>query len=372
MTQRYFTVILIIMLAALPVCSQGIEAKAENATPDSAKVSRVLSYSEAEVRIEGGSPGILLTGTLTLPEGSGPHPSVILIAGNGPHTRDQMISGTPVFRVIADHLVRKGIAVLRYDKRGMGSSTGPKNEEDSTTEEFAADARACFNFLKKRPEIDPKKIGLIGHSEGAMIAPMVANSESGVCFVVLIAPPAAPCEEIWIKQRLNNLKRLGADPAVLPAVETQLHRLVEFVVSGKNDDETYYRIGHDFVAAHGMPEERITKELIDQLISDWRHRWYRFFFSYKPADALKRLNMPLLAVMASEDTNVLLEQNLPPMIDALVEAKNPDFTVTVLPDQDHFFLVFKGRRLEKHNPGKMEVAPALLNTMAQWIRDHMN
>lgn len=371
MNSSLLRVIILAMFVSTTILSQAAEAIVQSPTPESDADARKLPYSEVEVRIESDSPGIRLAGTLSVPQGRGPHPSVILIAGNGPHTRDQIISGTPVFRLIADHLTRSGIAVLRYDKRGRGSSTGPENEDDSTTDEFASDARACFNFLKKRAEIDPDKIGLIGHSEGAMIAPMVANAQSGVRFVILIAPPAVSGRAIWIRQQLDNLKRLGANPEVIPEVEKQMNRLVEFIVNGKNDDETYYQIGHDFVAAHGMPEERITKELIDQLISDTRRRWYKFFFSYNPAEALKRLKVPCLAIAASEDKNVLIEQNLPPMIAALIEAKNPDFTVTVLPDQDHFFLVFEGRRLEKHNPGKMEVLPSLLNTMTQWIRDQV-
>jgi uncharacterized protein len=323
-------------------------------------------FDEQEVVVETATPGVRLAGTLTVPRNKGPHPAAILITGNGSHTRDQLISGSPMFRMIAEYLTLHGIAVLRVDDRGAGRSTGP-SVDDSTTAELAADTLACFQFLKRRPEIKSDSIGLIGHSEGAMIGPMVAVKEPGVRYLVLLAPPAVPGSEIKIRQMTGNLAGRGAKPEVVRAVEEQLRRLLTFLVSGKNDDETFYQLGHDFVAAHGMAEEKITRHLIDNLVSDFRRKWERFFFGYDPAQALKNLRTPMLAVMGAADTQVSVEQNLRPLVGALVEANNPDFTVSVMPDQDHFFLEFEGRRLAKHNFGKMKVSPRLLETITQWI-----
>ena len=328
------------------------------------------AYAEAEVTIETSSPAVRLAGTMTVPHSKGPHPAMLLIQGEGPHTRDQVISGSPSFRMIAEHLTRAGIAVLRVDKRGVGKSTGP-SVDDSTIADFAADARASVQFLTRRAEIDPNRIGLLGHSEGAIVAPMVASNDARVRFVVLIAPAAVPGGEIWVRQKVANLKRLGADPAVLGPVEAQMRRLVEFVKSGKNDDATYYQIGHDFVAAHGMEENKITHKFIDQLISDLRNKWYAGFFRYDPRDALGKLKTPTLAVFSSADDQVLVEQNVRPLVDALVAARNPDFTVSVLPEEDHFFLTFGGRRLEKHKTGKMEVSAELLKVITPWVQGHV-
>jgi uncharacterized protein len=326
--------------------------------------------AEIEVTIETADPAIRLAGTLVLPNGKGPHPAILLIQGDGPHTRDQLISGSPSFRMIADALTRAGIAVLRVDKRGVGKSTGP-SVDDSTIADFAHDAQASFEFLSHRPEIDPERIGLLGHSEGAIVAPIVATSGTHVRFVVLIAPPAVPGGEIWVRQKVRNLKRLGANPAVLAPVEKQMRRLVEFVKSGKNDDATYYQIGHDFVAAHGMEENKITHKFIDQLISDVRNRWHAEFFRYDPAEALKKLKAPTLAVLSSADDQVILDQNLPSLVNALVASGNPDFAVSVLPDHDHFFLTHEGRRLDKHKFGKMEVSADLLNIITPWVERHV-
>ncbi len=327
------------------------------------------AYAQTEVFIDTGSPAIRLAGTLTVPNTKGPHPAVLLIQGEGPHTRDQLISRSPTFRMIADYLTRGGVAVLRVDKRGAGQSTGP-SVDDSTIMDLAGDVQASVSFLRRREEIDPGKIGLLGHSEGAILAPMVATQDQRVKFIVLIAPPSVPGGEIWVRQKVANLKRLGADPAVLGPVEKQMYRLVEFVKSGKNDDATYYQIGHDFVAAHGMEENKITHKFIDQLISDVRNKWHAEFFRYDPGEALRKLTTPTLAVLSSADQQVIVDQNLLPLVAALVASGNRDFTVSVLPDQDHFFLTYEGRRLDKHQIGKMEVSGDLLKVISAWVQEH--
>lgn len=326
-------------------------------------------FDEKEVVIETATPGVRLAGTLSLPRTKGPHPAAILITGNGPHTRDQIISGSPMFRMIAEYLARRGVATLRVDDRGAGLSTGP-SVDNSTSAELADDALACIRFLKRRPEVRPDSIGLIGHSEGAMIAPMIAVKEPGLRFLVLLAPPAVSGGEIRIKQLTRQLTQQGAKPEIVRAVEEQARRLMAFIAGGRDDDETFYRIGHDFVAAHGLAKEKITRALIDNLLSDFRSRWFKFFVSYDPARTLKTLKTPTLAVIGSADAQVPVEQNLIPLVTSLTEAKNPDFTVAVMPDQDHFFLVFEGRRLDRHKFGKMEVSPGLLELMTQWIQQH--
>jgi uncharacterized protein len=271
--------------------------------------------------------------------------------------------------MMADYLTRSGVAVLRVDKRGAGQSTGP-SVDYSTIVDLAGDVQASVSFMRRRAEIDPEKIGLLGHSEGAILAPMVATKDPRVKFVVLIAPPSVPGGEIWIRQKVANLKRQGANPAVLEPVEKQMRRLVEFVKSGKNDDATYYQIGHDFVAAHGMEDAKITHKFINQLISDLRNKWYAAFFRYNPGEALRKLTTPTLAVLSSADDQVILDQNLLPLVSALVASRNPDFTVSVLPDHDHFFLTYEGRRLNKHQIGKMEVSGDLLKVISAWVQAH--
>src|SRR4029077_17630355 len=151
-------------------------------------------YKEEEIIFSNNQANISLAGTLPLPRGPGPFPAAILLGGSGPHDRDESIVGHRPFLVLADHLTRKGIAVLRFDKRGIGKSTG--DYAHATTEDFAADAEAALAYMKTRKEIDPQKIGLIGHSEGGMIASIVASHSQPVAWIVLLASPGLKGEEV--------------------------------------------------------------------------------------------------------------------------------------------------------------------------------
>jgi uncharacterized protein len=319
-----------------------------------------------EVTVATPNPKVRLAGTLSMPGRSEPFPAIVLIQGQGPHTRDQMISGSPMFRMIADELTKGGFAVLRLDKRGVGKSTGPSADE-STFADLAGDISAAVAFLRQEPEIDRDCIGLLGHSEGAIIAPIVATGNKSVKFVVLIAPTAVPGGEVWMRQSLFNLKSRGASAAELAAIAKQMVRLVDFVKGGKNDDETYYKIGHDFIAAHGMAENKISRKLVDQFLSDFRSTWQGDFFRHDPSRTLQRLTTPTLAVFGAIDHQVPADQNLGPLVAALVASRNADFTLTVLPDCDHFFLTYEGHRVEKHVFGKMEISSDLMRSIRCWL-----
>jgi uncharacterized protein len=277
-----------------------------------------------------------------------------------------MISGSPMFRMIADELTKGHLAVLRLDKRGVGKSTGPSADE-STFSDLASDISAAVGFLQHQPEIDRDRIGLLGHSEGAIVAPLVATENKAVKFVVLVAPTAVPGGEVWMRQSLSNLKRRGARPEELAAIEAQMRRLVEFVKAGKNDDETYYKIGHDFIAAHGMAENKISHLLIDQLLSDFRSKWQADFFRHDPSRTLQRLTTPTLALFGAIDQQVPADQNVGPLVAALVASRNDDFTVSVQPDCDHFFLTHGGHRVEKHVFGKMEISSEFMRSTRCWL-----
>ena len=150
---------------------------------------------DEEVRLPTAAPDVILAGTLSVPGGPGPHPALLFLTGSGGHTRDQVISGLPMFEVLGDHVAERGVAVLRVDDRGTGSSTGP-GVRDSTLEERVSDARAAFDFLVRRPEVDSERVGILGHSEGAMNGPRVAILDRRVAFLVLLAPPSMPGSEV--------------------------------------------------------------------------------------------------------------------------------------------------------------------------------
>lgn len=317
---------------------------------------------EKEVKIKV-SPHIELAGTLSLPNGKTPFPTILLITSAGGQNRNQVVSGVPMFQIITQHLVKNGFAVLRVDDRGVGGSTGG-SVWDSTTAEKASDMQACVNFLKTIPEVDAKRIGLIGHSEGAMVAPMVALKMPEIRFAVLLSSPSVSGEEILNRQQNEEAKKRIKNEAVLKAVEAQRRRMIEFINNGKNDDETFYQIGHDYFVAFGMPKSAITRELISENFGFWRKKWFSFFFANNPSQNLKKLQIPTLLVAGSADEQVSLEQNLSPLISALVEGGNQDFTAVVLPKQNHFFLVSE----DVLNPEKPALSPTLLEVMTNWIK----
>ncbi len=348
-----FAVLLTILLSPIPVISAGA----------SEIVNRI-------VRVETANPSVVLEGTLTLPGDGVRFPAVIMLQGEGPHTRDQEISGSPMFRLLSDHFAKNGMAVLRVDKRGIGGSTGP-SEEESSLEDLASDAKACFSFLQEVPEIDRDRIGFLGHSQGALVAPIVALHLPDVRFLVLLSAPAIPGADIWIAQQITNARRLGMEEETILAVSPQLHRVAGFIISDFADDETFYRIGREFLAAHGLPEDQITVQLVDGILGGLRNRWTQSFFAHDPYTILSELDVPVLACFGAQDKQVTTAQNLVPLARALSEGSNPDFAISVIPDQDHFFLEFEGRRLDKHEFGKMEVADELLEVVTRWIHRHV-
>lgn len=319
-------------------------------------------FIEKEVKINI-SPDIELAGTLSLPNGKASFPTIQLITSAGGQNRNQVVSGVPMFQIIAQHLVKNGFAVLRVDDRGVGNSTGGSIWA-STIAEKAIDMEACINFLKTLPEIDAKRIGLIGHSEGAIVAPIVALKMPEIRFAVLLGSPGVSGEEIWNRQQNEEAKKRTKNEGVLKTVEAQRLRMIEFIKSGKNDDETFYQIGHDSFAAFGMPESEINRELINQNFGFYRQKWFSFFFANNPSQNLKKLQTPILLVAGSADEQISLEQNLNHLISALVEGGTQDFTAVVLPKQNHFFLVSE----DVSNPEKPALSPTLLEVVTNWVK----
>ena len=192
---------------SLPLVLKRVKSAAELERRRPQNPVKPYPYREEEVAYHNKAAGIQLAATLTTPTGTGPFPAVLLICGSGPHDRDESLQGHRPFLVLADYLTRKGIAVLRADKRGVGQSTG--DDESATMTDFATDAEAGVAYLKTRAEVDAHRIGLVGHSEGAMVAPMVATHNSDVAFLVLMAGPGVPGDQILAVQKAFDLKIRG-------------------------------------------------------------------------------------------------------------------------------------------------------------------
>ncbi|HYD36969.1 MAG TPA: alpha/beta fold hydrolase [Allosphingosinicella sp.] len=320
-------------------------------------------FTGREVAIASTAPGIRIAGELRVPRGEGRRPAIMMITGSGPHTRDQMISQTPSFRMLADFFSSLGFVVLRTDARGFGGSTGPDDEEQTTTAERVEDNRAALAFLRSRPEVDPQRIVLFGHSEGAMIAAELGAADPGLAALILLSTSAIPGEDVMTWQGTAGLRRRN-DPA-LPAVQAQFRRFLRYLASGSEDRAEFRAIAADFLRAHGGAAATMDPAVGERALEGYlRSRWDRYFAGYDPRPVLARLRVPVIAIFAENDQNTPAETHMPALVEALAGGEHGDFSATLLPDQDHFYLEYQGRTLERHRPGEMAVADELYRLLA--------
>jgi pimeloyl-ACP methyl ester carboxylesterase len=286
-----------------------------------------------------------------------------LITGSGPEDRDETIFGHKPFAVIADHLTRAGIAVLRYDDRGTAASTGAY--AGATSADFATDANAAFAFLRARPEIDRRAIGFIGHSEGGMIGPLAGRANSDIAFFVLLAGPGVRIPQLMEAQRRAIGHSQGVSDADLARTVPVQNAFFAAAASEGTTDEVAARLRaaltDDMLRAAGLP---LTQR--DLLARQASEPWFRYFARYDPAPALAAIHVPVLAINGSLDEQVVARENLAGIRAAL--AGNRDVTVRELPGLNHMFQTARTGSPGEYNDIEESVAPAALDLMSGWIR----
>ena len=323
-------------------------------------------YREEEIAFSNAKDGVSLAATLTLPPGPGPFPAAILICGSGPHDRDETLAGHRPFLVLADHLTRKGFAVLRYDKRGIGKSTGDYAE--ATAEDFASDAEAAIAYLKSRKEIDGKKIGLIGHSEGGVIGPMVAARSSDVAWIVLLAGPGVKGETLVLRQSELIERTAGIDDAQIQRSLTfDLH--VYALVRQEKDRDALEAKVDELVKSTGMNDSMAPAALQAQ-IRLVTSPWFRFFLDYDPVPALQQTKCPVLALNGEKDLQVPAKDNLPLIKKALTDGGNTDFETAELPGLNHLFQHCVSGSPTEYGAIEETISPAVLERVTQWMQKH--
>ena len=313
-------------------------------------------YKVEDVSFASKAAGVTMGGTLTIPEGAGPHPAVILISGSGAQDRDETIFSHKPFLVLADHLTRKGIAVLRYDDRGVGKSTGSR--EEATSVDFSEDAEGGLDFLAKRKEIDSKRIGFIGHSEGGVIAPMIAVRRPETAFIVLMAGTGVDGEQILYEQGQAVLKAQGAGADRL-AAQRSIQEKMFAIVKAERDPEA---------AAVKLKEILGSSPAMAQSIKNVNSMWFRYFLTYNPQAVLEKVKCPVLALNGSLDSQVVPGQNLPAIEAALKKGGNQDFETALLPGLNHLMQTAKTGGVPEYNQIEETMAPAALDKMAAWLR----
>jgi pimeloyl-ACP methyl ester carboxylesterase len=313
--------------------------------------TRPYPYLEEEVKYENAKDAITLAGTLTMPPTGGPFPAVLLITGSGREDRNETIYGHRLFLVLADYLTRRGIAVLRVDDRGVGGSTG--DFAQASSEDFARDVLAGVEYLKTRKEIDPQRLGLIGHSEGGIIAPLAVVDSNDVAFIVLMAGPGVTGDLIIEEQIAGLLKAQGASQAAIDATLQAQRRLVEVVKT-----ETDPNVVREKLRNLGYTEAQI------QGVTS---KWFRFFVTHDPQETLRRVKCPVLALNGTLDTQVLAQVNLPAIAQALREGGNPDVTTQELAGLNHLLQTARTGNSDEYAKIDETMSPVALETMAAWI-----
>ena len=321
-------------------------------------------YEGDEVTYTSGT--VTLTGTLTFPSRGGPFPAVVLISGSGPQDRNEEVMGHKPFLVLADHLTRAGIAVLRVDDRGVGGSSGSVSQ--STSEELAGDVLSGVAFLKTRPEIDPKRIGLIGHSEGGIIAPIVAARSEDVAFVVLLAGTGVPGREVLLHQIGLISRASGVDEGTLRVILAEADKSMGLVESGADEKALRDQLRKLVSAQLGEGASvRQLEEGVSQAMLQMGNPWFRFFLRYDPRTALREVRVPVLVLNGELDLQVDPAQNVPEIRKALEEAGNKEYTVTILPGLNHLFQKAKTGSLLEYYVIEETLNPAALDAVRQWI-----
>jgi uncharacterized protein len=329
-------------------------------------------YRSLDVTYDNKVGGVRLAGTLTLPRAKGPFPAVILITGSGAQDRDESILGHKPFLVLADYLTRRGIAVLRVDDRGVGGSTG--STKISTSEDFAGDSLAGLAFLKNRTDIDSKKIGLIGHSEGGLIAPIAAARTKDVAFIVLMAGTGLPGSKILEIQGQLILKAGGASESEMKEERSRQKRLIDIITTERNEKAAEAKLKaawKEIVAA--MPEaERKALDasggsLHEAAITGFNDTWFRYFLTYDPRPTLRLVRCPVLALNGEKDLQVSAKENLAEIAKALQAAGNRTVKTVELPGLNHLFQPCKTGSPSEYAAIETTVAPEALKTIGDWI-----
>ena len=320
--------------------------------------------------------GLQYGGTITIPAGNGSFPAVLLITGSGAQDRDETVFSHKPFAVLADALTRDGFIVLRVDDRGIGSSTG--NFSASTTADFVTDVNASLNYLKSRHEVNNKKIGLLGHSEGAMIAPMVASGRKDINFIVLLAAPGVKIVDLMAEQNAAVIRSMGVDSAMAENYKPVYSQLVNTIANAP-DTATAMRNALQVINNSQPKMDSATlfklgiydKEFyLKQLVTRCSTPWFKYFIQFDPQPYLTKLKkVKVLALNGSKDIQVVPRQNLPAIRSALVAGSTKTFEVKEMPGLNHLFQTCTKCTIAEYEQLEETISPSALQTITGWLND---
>lgn len=312
-----------------------------------------------DMNVEVPTEGAVLAGTLTLPEGR-PRAAVVLIQGAGPHARDQVISGAPMFAELAEHLAREGIASVRVDNSGVGESTG---ERVAHFRQRVPQLASVLDALRGRSEVAGVPIGIIGHSEGTLVAAEIWQIRAeAIDFLVLLGAPGRQGRIVWVDQQSNPERFPGKDEAALAGIRATFEQIADASIAG--DARALANATDRLFAVAGLTPAEIAEArpgFIDRMASDEMRVW----LAYDPAPAFARVTDPVLAVWGTHDSLTDPALNIPVFLEHRNDASA--LTLIVLPNEDHFFLRGMGLAPGEHKRGQMRLSPRLGEEISRFI-----
>jgi uncharacterized protein len=332
---------------------------------------RPFAYSEEAVTFENAAQGVTLAGTFTAPREGSPFPAVILVSGSGPQDRDESLLGHKPFLVLSDYLTRRGFAVLRYDDRGTGKSTG-KYSFDHTAEDYGTDAAAGVAYLKSRKDVDPRRIGVAGHSEGALVAPILASNDPSIAFVVLMAGPGTPGGRLLAAQSALISRAMGAEESYDELREASA-KIIAIVLAEKDAAAAERKIRELRAEELAKMSEARRKEALaradqhEAAVKFMLTPYIRHFLAFDPQPWLTKVKCPVLALTGELDLQVPAGENLIGIASALEAGGNRDYAVVKLPGLNHLFQTAKVGAPAEYGEIEETFSPVALSTIGDWL-----
>ena len=331
-------------------------------------------YSSEEVKFRNTGAGIDLAGTLTIPDGLGPFPGVVLVSGSGPQDRDESLMGHKPFWVLADHLSREGIAVLRFDDRGVGSSGGEFGT--ATSEDFTTDALAGVKYLEGQDRIATNRVGIVGHSEGGLIAPLAASRSERIAYIVMLAGPGIPGIDILVAQG-ELINRAAGAPEAVVEMNARVQSTLADIAKEEPDPEKAGPLMRSAMREEiallppaimeAIPESQINDVAINTTVNQFNSPWFRFFLHYDPRPVLEQVSVPVLAIFGEKDLQVPPELNVSEIEAAFERGNNEAVTVQVLPGLNHLFQKAESGAPSEYQQIEETFNQSALELVSSWI-----
>jgi alpha/beta superfamily hydrolase len=337
-------------------------------------------YKSEDVEYDNRDKTLHYGATITIPEGTGPFPAAVMITGSGPQNRDEEILNHKPFAVIADYLTKKGFVILRVDDRGVEKTNGKFGE--ATSEDFAKDVNTSLDYLLSRPEVDKKKTGLIGHSEGGMIAPMVATERNDINFIVLLAGPGVKIIDLMAEQNVAFLEKSGISETATASFRPFYKKIVTQIITAQDTaaakkavwsqlDTWVTKTKKPIVEELGFKTSKDKEDYVNSMVSQTYTPWFKYFMAFDPRPYLEKLNCSVLAINGDKDIQVISKQNLPGIEAALKKSKAKNYEIKEIPGLNHLFQTCKKCTAQEYGELEETFSPVALQLIADWLEKNV-